>query len=1083
VFAQDKDIDILSGKDAWQTFRDARPGHFQGWIIAGKGPAYTLIFAEPPPVFANDEIEKIFRETFRGYVALKQYSRMLGFNGTTTDLSIDLDYSFAGANARRELDVDLRTLSTAIYGTAYGAKAFDLRDLKASVRSPKVPENITVNGQQIENWLLNPQHRLMFASPERGYVGNLPDLINKVRAGRLLAVDNSLVVLLVDLKRSLLFSDVTNIRNFVLDSDLILGGVVDDKSKVAIVIGRARQVSWIDFPPLRVEDILTLISTKDDELAQSYDRTSPGAGRIELAGSKLDWAPSFLSAGLINTEFGSLLNHADAILKSQSLANTIRYRGYNIEPLKEPPYPEGVYGRLQKTTDLTSLIFNFNTVGAGYWLEGGQTFRIFSAGSTGSFSVTFSPDTTGEASLASHTADVSAAEQAYTEWFAKARNPTLMRTVQYMTIYQIFKGQSLSGPDISAKLDYFNDIGTSLRLAVEDGLKKCLDRPDSDTAVLPDVTGSLSELSPGVENTDIVPTTSKMLLDAAVKAAQNGRYQANLYGQRGQYLEDKYQALYLQGVTLYQKVQGLEGTVLPKFNQFKATYKKYEDGIETVEVNGQKIKKTRYLVPPNLSSRFNSEKRELEPQIEELVKNQEYLDTIGKQIIEAGKDRDQYFENLYTSDLLVRIASQVCDGRYGTNQSVFDSFNATSRKLNETSGLFNSLVTPTVVMSQNADLNFTGGHDVARQDFSVILDKSLTSKSFNFVDGKLHISSSDANRMSEIATSLARVKNADPLTQTRAFDKAMASPDSGALGRLDALKISGKVVDGFALMPNSAARIPELAANSIRIGWQDRGMYLDQMVDGSAERVSLIGAQFGLPQLIASRTAESRIGRVVFDRSVSAQHRDQIIDDFVRERPAAGGSGGDGGNGRWRILGSSPDEPRRGPRILIFIDEHSKNERIVAETSRGRVELLVAKDADRETLIKALSHEIESGANIELNTPKVWGTQFGREIVVTGFEIRQAKPIKGFVAAFRARSLGEFTEALAEKMKAFIQGAFARVARSPKGENTLGDALVEIKSSLIFASMADRVSAKVRVDGTIIRFVLTIEKADRKLPG
>jgi len=49
-----------------------------------------------------------------------------------------------------------------------------------------------------------------------------------------------------------------------------------------------------------------------------------------------------------------LLNYSDAILKSQSLSNTIMYKGYKLSAYKKPPYPEGVFDKLTRELNLTS---------------------------------------------------------------------------------------------------------------------------------------------------------------------------------------------------------------------------------------------------------------------------------------------------------------------------------------------------------------------------------------------------------------------------------------------------------------------------------------------------------------------------------------------------------------------------------------------------------------------------------------------------------------------------------------------------------------------------------------------------------
>ena len=74
-------------------------------------------------------------------------------------------------------------------------------------------------------------------------------------------------------------------------------------------------------PPLRVETILQLAAVGQDELSQSYERRNIISGRYD---EKHDWAPIYLSAALLDTEYGSLLNITDQLLKSWSMGGQVR---------------------------------------------------------------------------------------------------------------------------------------------------------------------------------------------------------------------------------------------------------------------------------------------------------------------------------------------------------------------------------------------------------------------------------------------------------------------------------------------------------------------------------------------------------------------------------------------------------------------------------------------------------------------------------------------------------------------------------------------------------------------------------------
>src|SRR5205814_1232991 len=152
-------------------------------------------------------------------------------------------------------------------------------------------------------------------------------------------------------------------RQFVADSDLIVGAI-PGSTHVAIV-ARERQLTLDALPPLRTETILLLASVDEDELAQSYERNLFGAGKLE---TNDDWAPIYLSDALIDTEYGSLLNITDQLLKSWTNVGRVKYSTFVYpDPAAWPfqrPLPELLGSR--------SLTYNWNTKGVGYALASVQ---------------------------------------------------------------------------------------------------------------------------------------------------------------------------------------------------------------------------------------------------------------------------------------------------------------------------------------------------------------------------------------------------------------------------------------------------------------------------------------------------------------------------------------------------------------------------------------------------------------------------------------------------------------------------------------------------------------------------------------
>src|SRR5262249_17486653 len=148
------------------------------------------------------------------------------------------------------------------------------------------------------------------------------------------------------------------LRQFALDSDLILGAV--KKGDCVLAVARERSVPIDVLPPLRTETILQLAKANTDELAQSYERNNVLAGKLPpSAGPDMgkDWAPIYLSGELIDTEYGSLLNLTDQLLKSWSMAGHVSYDHFSYPAPTE--FPLGV--ALTEFAHTMEVTFNWNT--------------------------------------------------------------------------------------------------------------------------------------------------------------------------------------------------------------------------------------------------------------------------------------------------------------------------------------------------------------------------------------------------------------------------------------------------------------------------------------------------------------------------------------------------------------------------------------------------------------------------------------------------------------------------------------------------------------------------------------------------
>jgi hypothetical protein len=213
------------------------------------------------------------------------------------------------------------------------------------------------------------------------------------------------------------------IREFALDTDMVVGAVSRDDQLV--IVGRERTNDVSLLPPLRAETVLLLASANEDELKQSYERTVLMAGNADdrIFGEQ-DWAPILLSPRLIDSEYGSLLNITDQLLKSWSQAGRVRYVNFRYPDPASYPFEGGLMNHL----GVRQVTFNWNTKGAGYVSKTGP-YEIFALNRTAALPIDY---------LALGRKDVQKAEDDAYNWYAGLSDPNLIRVVHYAAIYQIF---------------------------------------------------------------------------------------------------------------------------------------------------------------------------------------------------------------------------------------------------------------------------------------------------------------------------------------------------------------------------------------------------------------------------------------------------------------------------------------------------------------------------------------------------------------------------------------------------------------------------------------------------------------------
>jgi hypothetical protein len=1049
----------LKSNQSWEKFREAIPGHFQDWILDGDGPDYTLIYSEPPPAFDLNQYGDVLQSTFSGYKNHSIKTRSLGFNGQVKDIVVELHYE----NKTDELETELQNLSRAIYGTGHGARFLKLKDLVKNSVISKPPKLNAVSSIQLQNWLYEEGKELVFVSPESGRFGSLNSINELKLTGRFLSEDNSLVVLNIDSSKIIDFDIVGDIRKFVIDSDYYLGGVVDQSNEIVTLIARSRQVSLITMPALRVEDIANAITSKDKQWAQSYDRNSPGAGKNNLNPATAgDWAPSFLSSELLDTEFGSLLNISDAYLKSQSLSNSVKYHGYQINKFPNPPYKEGVFDRLGKQTQLSSLVFNFNTLGAGHWLETEDQRNIYSLNSLGSFSVTYSPNTTGNDSEIEEAQSIHKAEQLYEDWFREQRNFELVRTVQYMGIYQLFGEKKIGGIDLYSNQSMkFSLLKQQIKTSVRNGLTQCLDQHEKDEAEVIEEIDKYrflySLLNRFNGEPPVMPKTIEQLKTKVEEASVAIRYDGNLFGSEYQRKINEYETIQKQVERREDDYQRLATEYFPIQDQFLADYKTYE-GPKKPVYEGDVI--VSWKIGHNIPSYLESAYKNDESKFDEISRIFTPAHTYrSKQLyrLQSLESRIIEIQSKFGSvELLIGALSLYCNnspsGSYINN--VLKSFASLSDTEKSGSKYISSIATPSIVISRGKETG-VGGHNIEVQNFRVATDASISPGSYRYNNGKLTISPKNSGAINDLTMQFSRATDAAPNAQQKLFDKIIKnSPPSPVKGRIRALGIAKNHKAKLNLAHIESAKVArsftsEAPARDIITFGRSKNtgrLFLERSNEaGIAHRTSIYGSNL-TPEIImqaAKTNPFERVMRVRLDKSLTAEDASALVANYKNATRQISGSSGGGKipPNRWTSASTGAGGNSGKPRMVIFEDPTTNRKRALLETDRGSIELLVSRNTDARKLLKSLETKIEVDASIELVQKPTIENGMGTKISITDLTIIQAKPISARVAAkFKLQSVNR---KLLEKVGNIYASAFRKV-KADTNNSGAADYFIEI---------------------------------------
>lgn len=407
----------------WIGFRKAYPYHSQTLAMSGPSAdrSRTLIISEPPPQLTAGDMLLPLSEVLRNHSEKKQ---KIGYDGWVKDLVVEI----AGDNSA--VDSAISSLNRVVFETSYKAYVLPLPAKTAS--NPLFNLDLQVTTAELKRWALDDQET--FTPIEGGESLLFQKLFDQKVSGVFYGDHGGLVAWFIPRKRTIDDCHV-QARQFSLDSDLVVGALSNDQG--ILVLGRNRLIPVDVLPPLRVETLSLLGAVQQGQsgrLAQSYERNHLFAGRFE---GRKDWAPILLSPELRDTEYGSLLNITDQLLKGWSNNGDTSYYNFNYPRPNRWPFKGSLIDELE-TEELT---YNWNTRGAGYTVEV-SGYRLLALNRTGALPVSYFPIETG---AKGSPATLAAEDDAY-NYFAKLNDPNLVRVVQYAAMYQIFSAFDVAKP-------------------------------------------------------------------------------------------------------------------------------------------------------------------------------------------------------------------------------------------------------------------------------------------------------------------------------------------------------------------------------------------------------------------------------------------------------------------------------------------------------------------------------------------------------------------------------------------------------------------------------------------------------------
>lgn len=427
-FIPNQDFDInqtlsVKQKDSvYKNFRKRCPFHFQMLGLEKfSDSSYLFIASEPAHFVKPDSMLKVFQK-YNIHAEIKTHP--VGYDGWVKDMLICV-----GRATTENITNLTKDLNKVLYLSDYKSYAVHLPLDTSRVYYGNKNLNYRIALSEINQWFITDKEAFVDL-PDTAHVFDVPSVLKNRKTGVFYSRQPGFVIWSIDKKKDMSLQQAY-IRKFALDADLILGAISD--SATLVVIGRERESSVMELPPLNVETILLLASIKDGELSQSLDINDILAGKMT---NDKDWCPTYLSPQLEHTEFGHLLTITDILLKDWSENGTLRYDSYAYPKPPYYPFDRPLFSKL----GLNQLVYNWNTANTMFAYDYDK-LHLYALNRTGSLPVSYFNSQNSYVSVGH------GYENTAYNYFSGLCNTDLIRVVQYTSLYQLFIDNNISCKD------------------------------------------------------------------------------------------------------------------------------------------------------------------------------------------------------------------------------------------------------------------------------------------------------------------------------------------------------------------------------------------------------------------------------------------------------------------------------------------------------------------------------------------------------------------------------------------------------------------------------------------------------------